>query len=326
MADDDSDRKEKWVFYRDRPEWKDVVPVPQDDGEHPVVRIAYSEQFRDVFDYFRAVLKSDERSQRALELVTDAVSVNPSNYTVWHYRRLLLKDLGVDLHGELDYIQRVIEDNPKNYQVWHHRRVVVEWLRDGSGEKAFTEVILDMDAKNYHAWQHRQWALQEFDLWEGELEFVDQLLRDDLRNNSAWNQRFFLISRTVGFDDEEVVSRECAYAMAYIRKAPHNESPWNYLRGVLDAAGGSTVGRPDVRDFCESLYTEDKCRVAYLLAFLVDSLAERLVAEPKLLPQAVALCHTLAQEQDVIRKEYWNFMARDLEAQHGHRVQEVDGQ
>lgn len=107
-------------------------------------------------------MKISEKSERVLQLTQDAIELNAANYTVWQYRRDILKEMKADLWQELNYINSVIENYQKNYQVWYHRKVIVEWLKDGSSELEFTERVLEMDAKNYHAWQHRQWAIKTF--------------------------------------------------------------------------------------------------------------------------------------------------------------------
>ncbi|KAH8409426.1 hypothetical protein KR222_003792 [Zaprionus bogoriensis] len=305
-----------WLPYSERPEWSDVTPLPQDDGTNPVVAIAYSPKFREVFDYMRAIIAKGEKTQRALDLTTEALRLNPANYTVWQYRRDILRELDANLQDELDYLDEVIGQNAKNYQVWHHRRVIVEMMNCGQWELELTQNALDNDgnAKNYHAWQHRQWAIRTFNLYDDELEFVDRLIREDQRNNSAWNQRFFVIKH-LGFTPE-VIQRELAYAMSRIRVIKNNESAWNYLIGVLrQSESGQLNSSPEVVAFSEELYTAGN-RSPYLLAFLIDLYQEQaLQANKQLAEKVYTLCDDMASKHDIIRRKYWRYVADHLKTQ-----------
>ena len=108
MSDDENSSNEEFIYYRERPGWKDIQPLPQDDGPHPVVQIAYTDRcnyiqnntsmtfdilslflVKDVYDYLRAIMKKDEKSQRALDLTSEAIDCNPANYTVWYLLHIM---------------------------------------------------------------------------------------------------------------------------------------------------------------------------------------------------------------------------------------------
>jgi len=317
MSDTTEDYSEEssWVPYCERPDWSDVTPLDQDDGL-TVVKIAYSAKFNDIYGYFRAIYKSGEVSQRALLLTADALDLNAANYTVWHHRRHLLKELNEDLTKELQYCRDMIEQHSKNYQVWLHRQVLVKWTQDPSKELRLTEIVLSQDAKNYHAWQHRQWVLKTFNLFENELDYVERLLEEDIRNNSAWNQRFFVNQNLHQKIEGDLLNKELEFTMKAIEKVPGNESAWNYLNGLLnkceDKDKKSSIEK--VHTFCNDLNSKESIKEKppiYLLATLVD------INREKNQEEALKLCDDLATQYDVIRREYWGYIKRSIQMSKG---------
>ena len=312
--DDDSTTRSSspdFVSYKTRPEWSDVEPISI-KTETSIMDIKYTARYEEAFSYFRAMLKEDELSERSLALTADCIELQRSNFSVWYFRRRILRKLNHHLKNELAFMEKVIENEPKNYQVWHHRKTIVEWLRDSSQDKQLTASVLSVDNKNYHAWQHRQWVIKEFSLWDGELEFTDAQIALDVRNNSAWNHRYFVISETRRYEDAGRLEEEIRYVQKRIEQLTNNESSWSYLRGILLLAFNSLIAHRETQEFCERLRVEKDCQSAHLLGFILDMIRERLTKSSKkdrdsLKSRAHELCETLSRT-DHVRSRYWNYI------------------
>lgn len=298
-----------FVPHRLRPEWADLEPVPQDDGPNPLVPIAYTEEYRSASDMFRAVTRRNEHSERALELTWEIINFNPAHYTVWHYRSVLLDALKKDLHAELDLIAELAADFPKCYQLWHHRQVVVEKIGEAPSELSFIAEALEDDSKNYHAWSYRQWVIRHFKLWDNELEYLDGMIDADVRNNSAWNQRYFVLKNNPKGPTTELIDKELQYAFDKIRLAAHNESPWNYMLGIVALVGFDA--RPEIERFCREYWIPSalggSTRVSpFALGALLDICDEKVArGDTSAVEEAVQICEALEQKHDVIRANYW---------------------
>ncbi|VVA31601.1 PREDICTED: farnesyltransferase/geranylgeranyltransferase [Prunus dulcis] len=320
----DSDEEQEWVPLNNRPEWSDVVPVEQDDGPNPVVPIAYKEEFTETMNYFRALYRADERSPRALQLTTEAIKLNSGNYTVWHFRRLILKALSADLQNELDFTEDIARANSKNYQLWHHRRWVAELLGTNatSQELEFTKKILSHDAKHYHAWSHRQWVLQELGGWEDELDYCHELLEEDVFNNSAWNQRNFVITRSPFLGGLKAMREsEVSYTLKAIVAHPENESSWRYLRGLYKNDNQSWMKNTQISSVClKILIAKTDC--IFALSTLLDLICHGFQASQEFRDAVDALRNSdleqaeselakticsLLETVDPIRVNYWKW-------------------
>ncbi|KAF8153149.1 hypothetical protein B0H34DRAFT_663021 [Crassisporium funariophilum] len=180
-------------LFCERKEWGDVVPVEQYEGVVPLAPIFYTEEYKDATNYFRGIVKMNERSLRVLEITEAVIRLNPAHYSAWQYRyETLLTLLPTSsltpaappqteqapapapapapptqpaplLTRELTLMDELATKFLKTYQVWHHRRLLLLLSRTPRRELAFIRAgLVQVDAKNYHTWSYRQWVLARF--------------------------------------------------------------------------------------------------------------------------------------------------------------------
>ncbi|KAI1367573.1 prenyltransferase alpha subunit [Xylaria arbuscula] len=329
----------KMSTYANDPEWDDVVPIPQEEPEGALAAIAYADDYAEAMAYLRAVMVLKEHSPRCLQLTEHIIEMNPAHYTVWLYRFEIVRALNMPIPDEIEWLNDVSLEHLKNYQIWHHRQQLLDHYYPNmqsdenavaalaASELEFLADILEKDTKNYHVWSYRQYLVRKLGLWdlEDEMRTIELLISQDVRNNSAWSHRFFLVfdnphqstpgSHSTEYDSKvpaDVIDREISYGQEKIELAPQNQSPWNYLRGVL-VKGGKPLGT--VREFAETFITalgegEDKeeVRSSHALDLLADIYKE---AGEK--DKADLCLRRLGEKWDRIREAYWEYRRRMLE-------------
>lgn len=277
-----------------------------------------------------------EYSPRCLRLTQHIISINPAHYTVWLYRFSIVQALEIPIPKEIEWLNEVSLNNLKNYQIWHHRRLVMDHYVPAiqsspekiaelaKSEQKFLEQILAEDTKNYHVWSYRQYMVPKLGIFgESEVAAANELIEEDVRNNSAWSHRFFIVfsdpkhttagSLSTEPDPKvpaEIIDREVQYAQTKILLAPQNQSPWNYLRGVLVKAG-RTVSSVEafVDQFVQDLGVEDKEKVTstHGLEFLAEIYAEKGETD-----KADLALRRLGEKWDRIRLGYWQWRRQML--------------
>jgi protein farnesyltransferase/geranylgeranyltransferase type-1 subunit alpha len=223
------------------------------------------------------------------------------------YRAKTLFELKASLHDEIAWLNPTALKHLKNYQIWHHRQTMINGIGSPAGEPDFISTMLEQDSKNYHVWSYRQWLVKRFDLFqdEEEMRWTESMIDADVRNNSAWNHRWFLVvgGRNGEPLPEDLAKRELDFAKREVRKAPQNQSPWNYLKGVVRQAKLSTSVLKDFAlEFADTRRPDD-IYSSHALDLLADIYAE----EEGSKEEAKKALSLLATKYDPIRAHYWNY-------------------
>lgn len=69
-------------------------------------------------DYFRAIINSQEISERVFELAGFVIQTLCGNYNAWLIRKKCILKFKMDMMEELAFVQKNMISNEKVYQIW----------------------------------------------------------------------------------------------------------------------------------------------------------------------------------------------------------------
>eukprot|EP00741_Cyanophora_paradoxa_P025202 tig00000350_g24327.t1 len=218
-------------------------------------------------------------NEEALALTAQFLAVSPENYTIWNYRREILKELLKDkteeeskaiCKQELSVVDSALAVNPKVYCLWWHRRWLIgTGFCDPQRELQLCAKYLDLDERNFHTWYYRMdMAKLVRETPEDALAFTTKKINQNCSNYSAWHFRSKFYPQSMQKSSPkgdacltpDVLKSELALVQQAYFTEPSDQSAWLYHRWLLNE---SKVLHPEER---KDLLQQECARVEELLS------------------------------------------------------------
>ncbi|THC95592.1 hypothetical protein EYZ11_004907 [Aspergillus tanneri] len=174
-----------------------------------------------------------EYTLETLQKISELLGRNPEYYTVWNYRRQVLRhefsralsndseesaadQITAWIKKDLQFLIPLLRSFPKCYWIWNYRL----WLLDEARrllplpvvrrlweeELALAGKMLSLDSRNFHGWGYRHFVVETLEhltsketgkasRTQEEFEYAKKMIGANLSNFSAWHYRTKLIQR-----------------------------------------------------------------------------------------------------------------------------------
>ncbi|KAL2862881.1 Rab geranylgeranyltransferase BET4 [Aspergillus lucknowensis] len=202
-------------------------------GEARQQELRKIEKYRDLELIVREQIAGRRYTHATLQNISELLKKNPEYYTVWNYRRQVLRhefqqvaseesyEAEIDriaalIRTDLQFLIPLLRSFPKCYWIWNYRMWLLEEAKHllpnvvarqlWQEELALAGKMLSLDSRNFHGWGYRRFVVETLEtlspkeenqknLTEAEFEYAKKMISTNLSNFSAWHYRTKLIQR-----------------------------------------------------------------------------------------------------------------------------------
>ncbi|KAL8827627.1 MAG: hypothetical protein Q9170_006939 [Blastenia crenularia] len=189
------------------------------------------QNYKDLVDDVNTEMLEKNFTKDIFNMTSKLLEMNPEYYTVWNYRRLLLRSF---------FTQTTFSAKTDNPNDLSDIAIIQQYIID---DLAFLMPILRKFPKCYWIWNYRIWLLDEasrllpsataYDIWQKELALVGKMLSLDSRNFHGWGYRRKVVgeletlSVKTNSPTASMTEREFDYTTKMIESNLSNFSAWH---------------------------------------------------------------------------------------------------